>query len=129
MKLFEPYITDKADVVWIAWVKHVQYIELMVKKELSTLEIVELDKAVFDATQAFNKVPEFKGYFKPKQHFASHASIDTLRMGPLRGYWTYSFEGFHQRVKQIAKDSNYKNVSKRILRYWSVQFGLEFWRR
>ena len=43
---------------------------------------------------------------------------------PICRYWTYSYEGFHQRVKRIAKASNYKNVSKRIVRYWVAQFAL-----
>ena len=43
------------------------------------------NQAVVDATKAFCKVKEYKGFFKPKQHFAAHASINTLRMGPMRG--------------------------------------------
>jgi hypothetical protein len=48
-------------------------------------------QAVFDATEAFVKVKEFKGFYKPKQHFATHASINTLRMGPMRGCARASF--------------------------------------
>ena len=39
-------------------------------------------------------------------------------------YWCYAFEGFHQRIKRIAKDSNYRNISKRIVEFFTVQFGL-----
>ena len=44
-------------------------------------------------------------------------------------YWCYSFEGMHQRVKKIAANSNYRNVSKRIVFYHSLQFGLRMYRR
>ena len=30
----------------------------------------------------------------------------------------------HQRVKKIAKNSNYRNVSKRIVFFSGVQFGM-----
>ena len=56
------------------------------KNSFSLAEVVMLDMAVFEATKQFNKVREYKGFFKPKQHFATHASINVLRMGPMRGY-------------------------------------------
>ena len=49
-------------------------------------EVLQLDKAVYDAAVAFGNVKEYKGFFKPKQHFGSHASINVLRMGPMKGY-------------------------------------------
>lgn len=145
--MFKPLINDPKHPVWVAWVKHVAYVKLMVQHSFTTTQILQLDKAVYDANVAFNKVPQYKGFFKPKQHFGAHASVNILRMGPLRGYalraskhalhptlsnipllcyryWCYSFEGFHQRVKRIARNSNYRNVSKRILVYWAIQFGL-----
>lgn len=82
--LFEPYV-DVNDPVWISWVKHVDYIKLMVKRCYTSTEILELDKAIYDAMVAFHKVPEYKGFYKPKMHFASHASVNVLRMGPMRG--------------------------------------------
>ena len=84
--------------------------------------MIALDKKVYESHEAFHKVPEFKGYFKPKNHFASHASTHTLRGGPMREYWTYSYEAFHQRVKHISRGSNWRNVAKRIMRYWCFQF-------
>ena len=70
------------------------------------------------------QVPEFKGFFKPKNHYLAHASLDILKLGPIRGFWCWSFEGFHRVMKHIAADSNFKNVSKRLSRIWRFQFGL-----
>ena len=87
VKLFEHLIPDKEHPVWVSWVKHVEYVDMLLNKDkFSLAEVVALDMAVFEAMKQFNKVPEYKGFFKPKQHFASHASINTLRMGPMRGY-------------------------------------------
>jgi hypothetical protein len=152
VEIFEPYIKDKNDPIWIAWVKHIEYFQLMFLSEITKtqvllgiftarphfesrnashhnlgtcprLQIVQLDKMVYEATEAFTKVPEFKGFLKPKHHFAAHASVNTLRMGPMRGFWCYSYEGLHQRVKRIARNSNFRNVAKRIAKCWSIQFA------
>ena len=80
---------------------------------------------IYKAQKAFKKVKEYGHFYKPKHHFATHAPVNTLRIGPMRGYWCYSFEGFHQRVKRIAKDSNYKNICKRIVEFFCMQVGMQ----
>ena len=84
-----------------------------------------MDMLIYKAQKAFKKVKEYGHFYKPKHHFATHAPVNTLRMGPMRGYWCYSFEGFHQRVKRIAKDSNYKNICKRIVEFFCMQVGMQ----
>jgi hypothetical protein len=98
----------------------------MFKPELSVAEVVRMDQMVFEATEAMTKVRAFKGFLKPKHHFSAHASVNTLRMGPMRGYWCYSFEGFHQRVKRIARSSNFFNIAKRVVKFTCMQFGVIF---
>ena len=76
------------------------------------------------------KVPEFKGFFKPKHHYVAHAPLDILKLGPMRGFWCWSFEGFHQVMRRIAADSNFKgNVCKRLLEVWRFQFGLRYFKK
>ena len=60
----------------------------------------------------------FGDYVKTKHHFVTHAPVNIMRMGPMSGYHCWSFEGFHQRVKQIGDISNFKNVSKRIVHFF-----------
>ena len=72
--------------------------------------------------EAFKKAFGGQGLFKPKQHFAAHASVNILKFGPMREYWCFSYEGMHQRVKRISKNSNWRNVAKRIMRFWCNQF-------
>jgi hypothetical protein len=75
------------------------------------------------------QVPEFKGFFKPKHHYVAHASLDILKLGPMRGFWCWSFEGFHRVMKAIAHDSNFKNIGKRLTRIWRFQFGLRYFEK
>jgi len=84
--LFAPLITDAEHPVWVSWVKHVEYVKLMVQDSYTIPQIIDMDKAIYEAQVAFRKVKQYNGFFKPKQHFASHASVNTMRMGPMRGY-------------------------------------------
>ena len=63
-------------------------------------------------------------------HFIQHVWVDIVRNGPPRGFWCYSFEVFHQRLNlKMARNSNFKDVSRRIMRLWSLQFGKMLARR
>ena len=79
------HLVEKDNLVWDAWVKHVNYCKHMYKKSYTMSEILAFDKAVYEAMVAFQKVKGYKNFFKPKQHFTAHAAINTLRMGPMRG--------------------------------------------
>jgi hypothetical protein len=69
------------------------------------------------------QVKAYEGFMKPKNHFVTHAARDTLKKGPMRERWCYSYEGFHQRVKHISKGSNWKNPCRRMMRFWCHQFA------
>jgi hypothetical protein len=97
----------------------------MFKDKIKIPEIIKMDEMVFNSQLKFSQ-SEISDFFKPKHHFSSHASVHTLRMGPMSGYWCYAYEGFHQRVKRIAKGSKWKNVAKRIVSYFCMQFGVVF---
>ena len=92
---------------------------------VTVLQVVEMDKKLYDATEAYEEggVPG-GGYMRPKHHFGSHAAIDILNLGPMPGFWAWSFEGFHQRVKRIMKSSNYKDVGRRIISFFGMQFAM-----
>ena len=42
----------------------------------------------------------------------------------MREYWCFSYEGMHKRTKRIAKGSNWRNISKRIMRFFCLQHGV-----
>ena len=90
--------------------------------EIHAVDVMRLEAKIFHAQQTFDSIPEFEGLYKPKHHFLSHVCIHILRLGPMRGYWCYSFEGFHQRIKRICKNANLKNISARLVDFWVMQF-------
>ena len=51
-------------------------------------------------------------------HFSQHLPLDMLRLGPARGYWCYSYEGYNKVIKKITKGSNFKNICKRVADVW-----------
>ena len=99
---------------------------MSVKNSFTVDEILQFDRLIFEAHEAFRLVPDFHGFDKPKHHSAAHVGPSLLRLGPLREFWCFSFEAFHQRVKHIAKASNFRNVTKRIMRFWCMQFNVVY---
>ena len=67
------------------------------------------------------QVPEYKGLWKPKHHFATHLAVEIMRAGPLRGFWCMSFEGFNKVVKQATEISNYRNEDIFVLEHWMMR--------
>ena len=59
-----------------------------------------------------------KSHWKPKHHMTSHIPVDILRLGPARGYWCYSYEGYNKVIKKITRGSNFKNICKRVADVW-----------
>ena len=61
---------------------------------------------------------------KPKNHLVAHAATDTLKKGPMRERWCYSYEGFHQKVKRITKGARTGiDPCKRVMKFWCYQFA------
>jgi hypothetical protein len=67
-----------------------------------------------------------KSHWKPKHHFSQHIPVDMLRLGPARGYWCYSYEGYNKVIKKITKGSNFKNICKRVADVWCDANTFEF---
>ena len=54
--LFEQFITDKNDPVWVAWKKHVAYLGPLFKDKCTVTDVVALDAMIHDHQIAFDKV-------------------------------------------------------------------------
>jgi len=124
VQLLLPFIPDETEPVWVAWVAHVKYLDLIFARSFEVpAGILRLDALLLDAQAKFDAVPQYKGFFKPKHHYLSHVIPNIIELGPLPEYWCYSFEGFHQKIKRISRASNWKNVGKRIVKFWCYQFA------
>ena len=70
------------------------------------------------------QVPEYKGLYKPKHHFAQHTPLDILRCGPPRGYWCFAFEAFNQKMKKYCKNSSFKDITRRVADFFVLDSAL-----
>ena len=52
--LFEQFITDKNDPVWVAWKKHVAYLGPLFKDKCTVMDVVALDAMIHDHQIAFD---------------------------------------------------------------------------
>ena len=103
---------------WHSWVKLVELFCLATKHTLTVSEIETIDDLQVEHSRLYDKVPEYSGLKKPKNHFLAHVCRDAWRYGPPRGYWCFGFEGFNRIIKQGAKRSNWKNTALSIMEYY-----------
>ena len=127
--LFSPYIDRTKDCrFWDSWVKQVEYVRIIVQPSIAVDDVVKMSALIKEHQELFAKVPQYmeksgdetkdKSHWKPKHHFTSHIPVDSLRLGPARGYWCYSYEGYNKVIKKITKGSNFKNICKRVADVW-----------
>jgi hypothetical protein len=106
---------------WKSWVAHVRVLEMSLRSQFTVPDVFVLDELVKAHHQAFLKVPEYDGLWKPKHHFATHLAIDLLRFGPLRGFWCMSNEGFNKLIKQACEISNYRAEDVFVMEHWMMK--------
>ena len=112
-------VRDTEAPFWKCWVKHVEYINILLQDEFTQQDILTLDRKVYEYQEAVDKV--YPGYKKPKDAFSFMYAINILRNGPPKCYWCMSFEAFNQVCKRIVEASNYKIVCKRVLEVWALR--------
>ena len=117
--LLRPFIQDEDAPFWKCWVKHVEYVNVLLQDEFTHGDILALDRLIFEYQVAVAEV--YPGYKKPKDIFSFQYPVDILRNGPPRCYWCMPFESFNQVCKRIAEASNYKQICKRVLEVWSLR--------
>ena len=133
---------------WDSWVKHIEYLRIMLQPTIKVSDLVNMSALIKEHQTLFAQVrglppltahrsllqsntlqvPEYqekdgdatkdKAHWKPKHHFSQHLPLDILRLGPARGYWCYSYEGYNKVIKKITKGSNFKNICKRVADVW-----------
>lgn len=136
--------------VWLCWRKHVAYLRVMLQDAFTPQDIVKLDNLIYEHQTLFAnvsnwhmlltdflllgltplrvsthtpQVAEYQGFQKPKHHFAQHVPVDIINHGPARGYWCFSFEGMHQKIKAFSVGSTFVNICKRVAGLWSRDFA------
>jgi hypothetical protein len=120
IELFRPLLPPNAmdHPFWNSWVLHVHIIASMMKPEFTHPELVQLDNLVFDWHTKFFEVPEYKTFWVPKFHYASHLAMDIKRFGPTRLNWCMMYEAKNQPLKKGCKLSNFHNPVFSTAKYW-----------
>ena len=121
LEIMKPFIPPNAredHPFWEVWVQQVHILQTLMKPSFTYQELVELDEAVFRMFTKFDEVPEYKDYWRPKFHFASHAALDILRFGPPRLNWCMMYEAKNQPMKRGCKRSNFHNPPKATSKFW-----------
>ena len=126
--LLKPLLTDEMlkHPAWASWCKLVELFSLAVQHEIKVEDIERLDDLQLEHSALFDAVPEYAGLKRPKHHSLSHLASDTYEFGPLRGIWTFGFEGFNKRIKEGAGRSNFRQESLTLMEYYNMRSARMF---
>lgn len=126
--VLSPLLTPemRAHPAWASWCKLVELFSLVVQHEIKLEDVERIDDLQLQHSELFDAVPEYAGLKRPKHHFLSHLASDTWLFGPLRGLWTFGFEGFNKRIKEGAGRSNFRQESLTLMEYYSMRTGRMF---
>lgn len=95
-----------------------RYFKEMNKFSISQDSLANLDRLIMEHQALFLSVPEYKGLWKPKHHFAQHVPVDIQRYGPPRHYWCMGFESYNQLIKNLAMMTNFKTPLVSVCNFW-----------
>jgi len=96
----------------------VRYFKELNRLNISRERVKVIDGLILEHQHLFLRVPEYRGLWKPKHHFAQHVAKDILRYGPPRHYWCMGFEAYNQLIKNLAGMSNFKSPLLSVARFW-----------
>ncbi len=121
--ILDPLLTDemRAHPAWASWLKLVELFSRICQHELHVDDVDRTDALQLEYSRLFDLVPEYNGLKRPKHHFLSHLPLDLWRYGPARGYWCFGYEHFNQIIKRGANQSNWKNTTLSVMKYWSYR--------
>jgi hypothetical protein len=120
VEILRPLVNDTitSHPIWKAWVAHCRYFQAAMKTEFTTNEVHQLDQLIVASQTLFLQIPEYKGLWKPKCHFAQHIAPDILMFGPPRGVWCMRFEAKNHEHKKAAKLGNWREIPRQIANFW-----------
>lgn len=132
LEVFRPFIPDNAREThpfWDVWVHQVHILQMLMRPSLSYTDLEELDRLQYRMFSLIEEVPEYKGFWVPKYHFASHAAMDIMRFGPMRLNWCMMYEAKNQPLKRGCKRSNFHNPPMCTARFWAQSTDHEMRKR
>ena len=116
------YLTDPA---WLSWLALVDCETKALADHFDgRASLNALDDSLLKHRRKFKAVKEYEGCLKPKHLLRANYPWDIWYTGPLIRTWCMTFEALLQVLKNIAHNSNYKNVNERIAKIWAIRTAL-----
>jgi hypothetical protein len=115
------YLNDPA---WLSWLALVDCETKALADHFDSPALTALDNSLLEHRRRFKAVKEYEGCLKPKHLLRANYPWDIWYTGPLIRTWCMTFEAVLQVLKNIAHNSNYKNVNERIARIWAIRTAL-----
>ena len=112
------------DPAWISWLALVEVETFALRDGFLPSDLLKLDDQQKTHLELFQAVPEYKDADKPKHWLRANYPIDIWNTGPLIRTWCMTFEAMLQTLKDIAANSNYRNVCKRMATIYALRTGL-----
>ena len=112
------------DPAWISWLALVEVETFALRDGFLPSDLLKLDDQQKTHLELFQAVPEYKDAEKPKHWLRANYPIDIWNTGPLIRTWCMTFEAMLQTLKDIAANSNYRNVCKRMATIYALRTGL-----
>jgi len=118
-----PLVRDQSDPLWICWLAHLDYFNILLSFSFTDAAVVHLDRLIVRHQTLFAAC--YPGYWKPKMAMVCHFPMDILRGGPPRLLWCMRFEAMNQVFKRIMEGSNFLNPFLRMATFWNIKSARE----
>ena len=87
---------------WKSWEELVTLVRFVLRHRFSrSTDPAEVQRLYDSWMRSVEKVPQWRGYWKPKHHLGDHLSDALDEHGPFRAYWCMWGEAFLQYLKRL----------------------------
>jgi hypothetical protein len=92
---------------WKSWEELVTLVRFVLRHRFSRSKDPDTVQELYDSwMRSVERVPQWKGYWKPKHHLPDHLKDALIEHGPFRAYWCMWGEAFLQYLKRLFEVSH-----------------------
>lgn len=122
--IMAPLVKHTGSPAWLCWLAHVRMLRFITRDSFMRHEQNTVNELVQEFMIAFESVPEWAGYEKPKMHL--NDELDLLEYGPFTAYWCMSWEGYVQVLKRLFEMTNYNSGPLSVGKIWAMKSVLHY---
>lgn len=121
--LLRPFIRDEEERMWKLLLTTQRVICWSLKWQSTAKEIAYMDTVTREQHKQFLDIPEFKPFYRSKDHNELHGPQNFLFNGPLRVSWAMKCEKFLRTMKQYGRRSNNKCLEMTMCTRYTKDVG------